>query len=150
LIIRFSFQSCDIVSAILNSNRRAFKEATPVKSAADIFWSGTLALIVNWFGNAYGSSTGFFGFKAAGSGGLACVKGGCERVGFLTVYNTGISREDVLRLLGVYKAFFKGPNAENRRLIWRLLAQTVVGARRGQSKSALMPTLIIKKYLIVG
>ena len=39
---------------------------------------------------------------------------------------------------------------KNRRLIWRLLAQTVVEAHREQSKSELMPTLIIKKYLIVG
>tara|TARA_Y200000002_G_scaffold139323_1_gene114865 strand:+ start:325 stop:624 length:300 start_codon:yes stop_codon:yes gene_type:complete len=81
LIIRFSFQSCDSVLAILNSNWRAFKEATPVKSARDICKSDTLALVVHWFGDVNGSSTGFFGFKAAGSGGLARVKGSCERGG---------------------------------------------------------------------
>ena len=92
----------------------------------------------------------FLDLKRQDRAALHALKAAAKEVGFLTVYNTGISREDVLRLLDVYKAFFKGPNAENRRLIWRLLAQTVVEARRGQSKSALMPTLIIKKYLIVG
>ena len=57
---------------------------------------------------------------------LHALKAAAKEVGFLTVYNTGISREDVLRLLDVYKAFFKGPNAEKQ-----AVNMAVPGANRG-------------------
>ncbi|MDA8577444.1 isopenicillin N synthase family oxygenase [Rhodobacteraceae bacterium] len=57
---------------------------------------------------------------------MHALKAAAKEVGFLTVYNTGISREDVLRLLDVYKAFFKGPNAEKQ-----AVNMAVTGANRG-------------------
>ena len=44
----------------------------------------------------------------------------------MTVYNTGICRQDVLRLLDVYKAFFKGPDAEKQ-----AVNMALTGANRG-------------------
>ena len=62
----------------------------------------------------------------AGSGSLARFKGSCERSGFLTVYNTGIRRQDVLPLLDVYKAFFIGSDAEKQ-----AVNMALTGANRG-------------------
>lgn len=56
----------------------------------------------------------FLDLKRQDRAALHALKAAAKEVGFLTVYNTGISREDVLRLLDVYKAFFKGPNAEKQ------------------------------------
>ena len=62
----------------------------------------------------------------AGSGSLARFKGSCERSSFLTVYNTGIRRQDVLPLLDVYNAFFIGPDAEKQ-----AVNMALTGANRG-------------------
>ena len=86
----------------------------------------------------------------AGSGSLARFKGSCERSGFLTVYNTGIRRQDVLPLLDLYKAFFIGPDAEKQAVNMALTGANRGWRAPGQSKSALTPTQILKKYLIAG
>ena len=92
----------------------------------------------------------FLDLKRQDPAALDALKTAAKEVEFVTVYNTGIRRQDVSRLLDLHKALFKGPDAENRRLIWRLPAQTAAEALRGQSKSAPIPTQIIKKYLIAG
>ena len=68
----------------------------------------------------------FLDLKRQDRAALHALKAAAKEVGFLTVYNTGISREDVLRLLDVYKAFFKGPNAEKQ-----AVNMAVTGANRG-------------------
>ena len=68
----------------------------------------------------------FLDLKRQDRAALHALKAAAKEVGFLTVYNTGISREDVLRLLDVYKAFFKGHNAEKQ-----AVNMAVTGANRG-------------------
>lgn len=73
----------------------------------------------------------FLDLKRQDPAALGALKAAAKEVGFLTVYDTVIRRQDVLRLLDSYKAFFKGPDAEKRPLIWCLPAQTAAGALRG-------------------
>lgn len=57
---------------------------------------------------------------------LGALKAGAKEVGFLTVYNTGIRRQDISRLLDLYKAFFNGPDAEKQ-----AINMAPTGANRG-------------------
>ena len=45
---------------------------------------------------------------------LTALKEGAEKIGFLTVSNTGFSREEVERVIAAYRAFFKLPEARKQ------------------------------------
>ena len=98
----------------------------PVKRATDIFKSGRLALIIYWLGETDGASTGFLDLKRQDPAALRLLKAAAKEVGFLILYNRGIRRQDVLPLLDVYKAFFKGPDAEKQ-----AVNMALTGANRG-------------------
>ena len=68
----------------------------------------------------------FLDLKRQDPAALRALKAAAKEVGFLTVYNTGICRQDVLRLLDVYKAFFKGPDAAKQ-----AVNMALTGANRG-------------------
>ena len=57
---------------------------------------------------------------------MLVLKAAAKEVGFLILYDTGIRRQDVLPVLDVYRAFFKGPDAEKQ-----AVNMALTGANRG-------------------